>query len=160
LTEYHVEAAIAWVDAKAISTEETDWKHIVSLYELLMTIHPSPVVALNRAIAIGQHEGPIRGIEEICAIVDRDRLANYPFYFAALGEFEFRAGRYDISQEQFRKALAVARNQMEREFLQKRISSCERPHSMTISDTVASTASPRCCPSPRTSPSSGSTSAP
>jgi predicted RNA polymerase sigma factor len=88
----------------------------------------SPVVALNRAIAIGQHEGPTRGIEEICAI-DRDRLSNYPFYFAALGEFEFRTGRYDISQEHFRKALAVARNQMEREFFQKRISFCEHANS-------------------------------
>jgi RNA polymerase sigma factor (sigma-70 family) len=137
LTEYHVEGAIAWVHAKAISTEETDWKHIISLYELLMTIHPSPVVALNRAIAIGQHEGPARGIEEICAIIDRDRLSNYPFYFAALGEFEFRTGRYDISQEQFRKALAVARNQMEREFFQKRISLCERANSMINSGTGA-----------------------
>jgi RNA polymerase sigma-70 factor (ECF subfamily) len=126
LTEYHVEAAIAWVHANAISTEETDWKHIVSLYELLMTIRPSPVVALNRAIAIGLQEGPRRGLEEIRAIADHERLANYPFYFAALGEFEYRRRRYDVSEDQFRKALAVARNQMEREFLQKRIDACEQ----------------------------------
>jgi RNA polymerase sigma factor (sigma-70 family) len=126
LTEYHVEAAIAWVHATAPSAEETDWKRIVSLYELLMTIRPSPVVALNRAIAIAQHEGPARGLEEIRAIADLDRLANYPFYFAALGEFEFRAGVYEIAQEQFRKALAVARNSMEREFLHKRITACEQ----------------------------------
>ena len=130
LTEYHVEAAIAWVHATATSTEETDWKHIVSLYDLLMTIRPSPVVALNRAIAIGQHEGPTRGLEEIHAIADRDRLANYPFYFAALGEFEFRNGTYDISQEEFRRALAVARNPMEREFLQRRISACEQANAL------------------------------
>src|SRR5262249_23240474 len=115
LTEYHVEAAIAWVHTAAASTKETDWKHIVSLYELLMTIRPTPVVALNRAIAIGQLEGAEQGLAEISAIVGRDRLANYPFYFAALGEFEFRRGRYDLAQEQFRKALAVARNPMERE---------------------------------------------
>jgi RNA polymerase sigma factor (sigma-70 family) len=126
LTEYHVEAAIAWVHATATSAEETDWKRIVSLYEMLMRIRPSPVVALNRAIAIGQREGPTRGLEEIHAIVDRDRLANYPFYFAALGEFEFCNGRYDISQQQFRKALALARNPMETEFLQKRIRTCEQ----------------------------------
>ncbi len=130
LTEYHVEAGIAWVHATSISTEETDWKHIVSLYDLLMTIRPSPVVALNRAIAIGQHEGPTRGLEEIHAIADRDRLANYPFYFAALGEFEFRNGKYDISQEEFRRALAVARNPMEREFLQRRISACEQANAL------------------------------
>ena len=130
LTEYHVEAAIAWVHATAISMAETNWKHIVSLYELLMRIRPSPVVALNRAIAIGQHEGPVRGLEEIRAIADRDRLARYPFYFAALGEFEFRSRRYDISQQQFRRALAVARNPMEREFLQRRISACAQAEAL------------------------------
>lgn len=130
LTEYHVEAAIAWVHATAISTEETDWKHIVSLYDLLMTIRPSPVVALNRAIAIGQHEGPTRGLEEIHAISDRDRLAKYPFYFAALGEFEFRSRSYETAQEQFRRALAVARNPMEREFLQKRITACAEANAL------------------------------
>ena len=126
MTQYHVEAAIAWVHATAASTEETDWKHIVDLYEVLMTIQPSPVVALNRAIAIGQHEGPTRALAEIHAIAERDRLSNYPFYFAAVGELEFRSGRYDSSQEQFRRALAVARNPMEREFFQKRISACEQ----------------------------------
>jgi RNA polymerase sigma factor (sigma-70 family) len=131
LTEYHVEAAIAWIHATAISTGETDWKHIVSLYELLMTIRPSPVVALNRAIAIGQREGPTRGLEEINAIAEPDRLAHYPFYFAALGEFEFRNGKYDVSQKQFRKALAVARNPMESEFLQKRINACEQAEALT-----------------------------
>ena len=130
LTEYHVEAAIAWVHATAISMAETNWKHIVSLYELLMRIRPSPVVALNRAIAIGQHEGPARGLEEIRAIADHDRLARYPFYFAAIGEFEFRSRRYDISQQQFRRALAVARNPMEKEFLQRRISACEQAEAL------------------------------
>jgi predicted RNA polymerase sigma factor len=61
LTEYHVEAAIASVHAMAHRTEETDWGKIVSLYDTLMTIRPSPAVALNRAIAIGQHEGPNAG---------------------------------------------------------------------------------------------------
>jgi RNA polymerase sigma-70 factor (ECF subfamily) len=75
---------------------------------------------------IGLQEGPMRGLEEIRAIADHERLANYPFYFAALGEFEYRRGRYDVSEDQFRKALAVARNQMEREFLQKRIDACEQ----------------------------------
>jgi RNA polymerase sigma factor (sigma-70 family) len=130
LTEYHVEAAIAWVHATAISMAETNWKHIVSLYELLMRIRPSPVVALNRAIAIGQYEGPARGLEEIRAIADHDRLARYPFYFAAIGEFEFRSRRYDISQQQFRRALAVARNPMEKEFLQRRISACEQAEAL------------------------------
>ena len=89
-----------------------------------MAIRPSPVVALNRAIAVGQHEGPERGLEEIRLIVNADRLANYPFYFAALGEFELSSGRRKIACEQFQIALALARNQMERVFIEQRISAC------------------------------------
>ncbi|MBI3721031.1 MAG: hypothetical protein HY248_00630, partial [Fimbriimonas ginsengisoli] len=86
LTEYHVEAAMAAVHARALRAEDTDWGTIVSLYDTLMTIRPSPIVALNRAIAVAQKEGPERGLEEISSITDRDRLDAYPFYPAALGE--------------------------------------------------------------------------
>ena len=126
LSEYHVEAAIAWVHASAASAAETDWQQIVSLYDMLKAIRPSPVVALNRAIAIGQHEGPARGLEQVLAIADRDRLDSYPFYFAALGEFEFRRGRYEQAHEQFRKALELARNPMERHFLEGRVDASHR----------------------------------
>ena len=102
LTQYHVEAAIAWVHATAQRTEDTDWGKIVSLYNTLMTIRPSPVVALNRAIAIALLEEPERGLEEIRTIADRDRLATYPFFHAALGEFEFHSGRHEIAREHFR----------------------------------------------------------
>ncbi len=90
LTEYHVEAAIASVHATAARTEDTNWATIVEFYNALIKIRPSPVVALNRAIAVAQHEGPRRGLEEIYAIENRDRLSTYPFYPAALGELEFR----------------------------------------------------------------------
>ncbi|MBV8475252.1 MAG: sigma-70 family RNA polymerase sigma factor [Acidobacteria bacterium] len=126
VTEYHVEAAIAWVHTTADSPEDTDWRQIVGLYDMLLKIRSSPVIALNRAIAIGQHEGAARGLEEILAIVDRERLARYPFYFAALGEFQFRSGQYDLARKQFRTALNLARNSMERTFLTGRIRSCER----------------------------------
>jgi RNA polymerase sigma-70 factor (ECF subfamily) len=126
LTEYHLEAAIASVHAMAHHTEDTDWGTIVSLYDRLMTIHPSPVIALNRAIAVAQHEGSERGLEEIRSITDRDRLATYPFYHAALGEFELRSGRDEIAREHFRTALALARNPMERRFLEQRVGACER----------------------------------
>jgi predicted RNA polymerase sigma factor len=125
LTEYHVEAAIAWVHARAPRFEETDWARIVSLYDLLTVIRPSPVVALNRAIAIAQHEGPERGLQEIGAIADTDRLATYPFYFAALGELEHRGGRHETARGRFRTALALARNSGERQFLKQRIRVCE-----------------------------------
>jgi RNA polymerase sigma-70 factor (ECF subfamily) len=125
LSEYHIEAAIASVHASAECTEDTDWAKIVSLYDALMTIRPSPIVALNRAIAVAQKEGPERGLEEISSITDRDRLAAYPFYSAALGEFEFRCGRSHIAREHFRAALALARNPMERGFFDQRIRACE-----------------------------------
>ncbi|WP_437826040.1 hypothetical protein [Sorangium sp. So ce1153] len=89
-----------------------------------MTIRPSPVVALNRAIAVAQHEGPERGLEEIAAIEGRDRLAAYPFYFAALGELELRRGQRDAAAQHFRAALALARNAMERRFFEQRLEAC------------------------------------
>jgi RNA polymerase sigma factor (sigma-70 family) len=125
LTEYHVEAAIASVHATAARAEDTDWGRIVSLYDTLIAIRPSPVVALNRAIAVAQRDGPEHGLEAIGAIEDRDRLAAYPFYPAALGELELRRGRYKIARKHFRAALALARNQMERRFLDKRVAACE-----------------------------------
>jgi predicted RNA polymerase sigma factor len=94
------------------------------LYDTLMAIGPSPVVALNRAIAVGQHSGPERGLEEIHSIVGRDRLAAYPFYFAALGEFELRNGKPKLAREQFQKAMTLARNPMERVFIEQRIDAC------------------------------------
>jgi RNA polymerase sigma factor (sigma-70 family) len=125
LTDYHVEAAIASVHARAKRVEDTDWGAIVSMYDTLMNIHPSPIVALNRAIAVAQSEGAERGLEEIALIGDRERLASYPFYFAALGELEFRLGHGDTASEHFRAARALARNPMERRFLDQRISGCD-----------------------------------
>ena len=125
LTGYHIEAAIASIHACALCTEGADWETIVSLYDTLMTIRPSPIVALNRAIAVAQNEGPERGLEEIRSITERDRLAAYPFYSAALGELEFRRGRRETAREHFRAALALARNPMERRFLDQRVSACE-----------------------------------
>jgi len=134
LTEYHVEAAIACVHSMAQRSEDTDWGTIVSLYDTLMGIQQSPVVALNRAIALGQRDGPERGLEEIRAIAHRDRLAGYPFYHAALGQFEFRSGRLEIAREHFRTAQALARNTMERQFLERRICACKGATSAPLAD--------------------------
>jgi len=121
LTEYHVEAAIAAVHASAPRVADTNWTQIVSLYDTLMTIRPSPVVALNRAIAVAQRDGPERGLEEMGAITDSHRLATYPFYHAALGELELRRGRSEAAREHFQAALGLARNSMERQFLEQRM---------------------------------------
>ena len=124
LSEYHLEAAIASVHASARVIEDTDWTKIVSLYDSLATIHPSPIVVLNRAIAIAQRDGPDRGIEEIGAITDADRLKSYPLYWAALGEFELRCKRYEPAQQFFRSALTLARNDAERHFFTQRLNAC------------------------------------
>ncbi|MEP6733770.1 MAG: DUF6596 domain-containing protein [bacterium] len=124
LTSYHVEAAIAATHAAARTLETTDWSSIVALYDRLMDVAPSPVVALNRAIAIAQLDGDERGLDAISAIDDRDRLSSYPFYFAAMGELELRLGNNVIAREHFESALAIARNATERRFLAKRASCC------------------------------------
>ena len=126
LTGYHIEAAIASIHSTAPDVTATDWKTIVSLYDTLMVIQPSPIVALNRAIAVAQHEGSARGLDEIEAIAHRDRLAAYPFYSAALGELELRRGSLATAREHFRAALALARNPVERRFLEQRANACER----------------------------------
>ena len=125
LSDYHVEAAIAWVHTSAQRTEDTDWATIISLYDKLMAIRPSPIVALNRAIAIAQREGPQRGLDEIYAIRDSERLANYPFYHAALGELEIGSGRLEDARDHFVVALKLARNPMERSFFEHRIGACK-----------------------------------
>ena len=125
VSEYHIEAAIASVHATARGIEDTDWRKIVSLYDSLLTIRPSPIVALNRAIAIAQRDGPDRGIEEIRSIPDIDRLASYPFYWAALGECELRCKRCEPAQSHFRSALTLARNDAERHFFTQRLHASE-----------------------------------
>ena len=124
LTAYHLEAAIAAEHARATSIDDTDWSTIVWLYDRLLLIEPSPVIALNRAIAIAQRDGPERGLDALEAIADRERLDAYPFYRAALGELEWRRGRLDAARDHFAAALPLARNPTERRFLEKRVRAC------------------------------------
>jgi predicted RNA polymerase sigma factor len=126
LTPYHLEAAIAVAHAAARSIADTDWPQIVSLYDRLMAIAPSPVVAMGRAVAVGQSEGPARGLAALHAIDDRDRLARYPFYPAAMGDLELRRGRAIAARAHFEAALALARNDAERRFLDRRLRECDR----------------------------------
>jgi RNA polymerase sigma-70 factor (ECF subfamily) len=124
ISSYHLEAAIAAAHASAPSLEATNWPEIVLLYDRLMIVAPSPVVALNRAIAIGHSEGPGRGLEELRGIGDSDRLSQYPFYPAAFGELELRRGNTGAARASFTAALSLARNESERRFLEKRIAQC------------------------------------
>ena len=124
LSEYHVEAAIAWCHASAPAAEATNWAQIVALYDMLMRIRPTPVVALNRAIAIAQHAGPEEGLTAIHAIAGRERLSEYPFYPLALGELEFQCGRCATAHQHFTAALPLARNPTEQRYIEQRIGAC------------------------------------
>jgi RNA polymerase sigma-70 factor (ECF subfamily) len=127
LTAYHVEAGIAAQHASAGSASETKWDEIVRLYDALMKIRPSPVVALNRAMAIAESEGPERGLAAITAIEDVQRLAGYPFHPAAIAELELRLGRPHVAAKYFTLAKDLARNEGERRFLARRLDECVRP---------------------------------
>jgi len=125
LTKYHLEAAISCTHACASRSEDTDWELIISLYDKLIAINPSPVIALNRAIAIAQLHSPERGLQEISVIPDLERISSYPFYPATLGELELRRGNYALAKAHFATALSVARNAMERNFLRRRLDACK-----------------------------------
>jgi RNA polymerase sigma-70 factor (ECF subfamily) len=124
VSAYHVEAAIAAVDAGAPDLAATDWHAIVLLYDRLAAIAPSPIVALSRAIAIGQRDGPEDGLAALAAIRDRERLSDYPFYAAALGELELRRGDRAAARAHLGHALGLARNAAERRFLERRLRGC------------------------------------
>jgi RNA polymerase sigma-70 factor (ECF subfamily) len=128
---YHFEAAIAGAHASTPHARETPWREIVALYDGLMRLQPTPVVALNRAMAIGHAEGPERGLEVIHAIEAQDVLRGYPFYSAAIAELELRCGRPEVAKERFRDALGLARNPAERQFIEERMRACSAALSWT-----------------------------
>lgn len=121
VTAYHIEAAIAATHASAPTLRETNWHIIVTMYDRLMMIAPSPVVSLNLAVAIGERDGAQAGLSAIQTIDDRERLASYPFFYAAMAEFELKCGNHAAALAHFREALRVARNASERKFLERRM---------------------------------------
>ena len=93
LSEYHLQAGIAACHCAARDYASTDWPQILALYDRLVEIDASPVVALNRAIAVANVRGPAAGIAAVEAIRDREKLESYHLLYAVLGEFEARLGR-------------------------------------------------------------------
>jgi RNA polymerase sigma factor (sigma-70 family) len=124
VSEYHLEAAIAWCHASAPTAQATNWAQVITLYDTLLRIRPSPVIALNRAIAIAQHAGPEQGLVAIQAIDGCERLQAYPFYPMALGELELQCGRKTRASQHFTAALQLARNPTEQRFMRSRIEAC------------------------------------
>jgi predicted RNA polymerase sigma factor len=125
LTEYHLQASIAACHCTAKDYESTDWPHILSLYDLLIKLDNSPVVALNRAIVIANISGPQAGLDAISAIDGLDKLESYYLLYAALGDFEERLNHREAAAGHFRKAMELAELKSEKAFLEKRIKRCE-----------------------------------
>lgn len=125
LSVYHVEAAIAEVHTRHPSYDETRWDQVVTLYDTLLGLRDSPVVALQRALAIAERDGAEAGLAAIHAI-EPARLTGYPFYFAALGQLELRLERGAVAREHFAQALELARNDLERRFLASRLAECDK----------------------------------
>lgn len=121
---FHIEAAIAAAHANAARIEDTRWDTIVWMYDHLMRMAPSPVVSLNRAIAIGERDGAAAGQAALTEMADRERLADYPFYHAALAEFARKLGDRNAARVHFADAVARARNAPERSFLRARMDAC------------------------------------
>jgi RNA polymerase sigma factor (sigma-70 family) len=129
LSEFHLEAAIALLHSGAETYGKTDWARIRELYDLLYTLKPTPVVALNRAIAAGMAEGPLKGLAELEAISDSAKLDDYPFYPAAQGEFYRLAGDSEKARTCFETALKLARNPAEARFLKRKLEAVAASHS-------------------------------
>lgn len=118
---YVLQAAIAAVHATSPGAKETDWAQIVALYDVLLRIDPSPVVALNRAAALGMHEGPEAGLEAIEAVQQQGGLDDYHLAHAARADMQRRLGLAQAAQDSYRRALELARQPAERRFLQLRL---------------------------------------
>jgi len=124
ISEYHFQAGIAACHATAIDYESTDWARILSLYDRLIELDDSPVVALNRAVAVANVRGPEAGLQTLRAIRDREKLDSYYLFYAVVGEFEMRLNNHVVAAEQFRKAFELAETKSERAFLLKRLQRC------------------------------------
>ncbi|MBX4971496.1 RNA polymerase sigma-70 factor (ECF subfamily) [Rhizobium binae] len=119
---YTVQAAIAAEHAKAPTAEETDWRRIAFFYDLLLAAQPSPVVELNRAVAISMAEGPAKGLDLIDAILGRRELQAYHLAHSARADFLRRLGRREEAIASYQTALSLCRQEPEQAFLRKRIS--------------------------------------
>jgi RNA polymerase sigma-70 factor (ECF subfamily) len=118
---YTLQAAIAAVHAEAESVAATDWRQIVTLYNQLVRIHPSPIVQLNRAVAIAECDGPEAGLTHIDALLEHGELANYYLAHSARADMYRRLGRTAEAQSSYEKALTLTQQEPERQFLQERI---------------------------------------
>jgi len=119
---YALQAAIAAVHAAAPTAAATDWRRIAALYDALLAVNPSPVVELNRAVAVAMRDGPAAGLALIDRLLGRGDLAGYHLAHAARADLLRRLGRRDDARAAYEQALALAKQEPERRFLAKRLS--------------------------------------
>jgi RNA polymerase sigma factor (sigma-70 family) len=124
LSRYHLEAGIVSKHAAATSFATTDWTAIVTLYDLLLRIAPSPIHALNRAVAVAQRDGPAAGITELNKIPAASVPEGYYLWPAVVGELHRRAGHLVAAREQLGRAFRLATSPAERELIQSRLKAC------------------------------------
>lgn len=118
---YALQAAIAAVHAEAASEADTDWPQIVALYDVLMRVHPTPVVALNRAVAVAMRDGPQAGLVIVEALLAAGDLSEYHLAHAARADLCRRLGQKAEARASYRRALALVRQAPERRFLERRL---------------------------------------
>ena len=121
ISAYHLQAGIAACHCAAKDYESTDWQQIEALYDQLIKLDDSPIVALNRAVAVANVHGPKAGLQALGAVQRQDGLKSYHLFYAVLGELEAQLGRTEAAAEHFRKSLALAELKSERRFLLKRL---------------------------------------
>jgi RNA polymerase sigma-70 factor (ECF subfamily) len=124
LGTYTIQAEIAARHATAPSWEATDWFAIAALYALLARLAPSPVVELNRAVAVAMAEGPVAGLAIVDALQDEPRLREYHLLPATRADLLRRLGAFDEARDEYRRALALNENATQRDFLERRIAEC------------------------------------
>jgi RNA polymerase sigma-70 factor (ECF subfamily) len=121
---YAMQAAIAACHARAATAEETDWPRIAALYDGLAQLAPSPVIELNRAVAVGMAFGPAAGLDVVDALVDEPSLKAYHLLPAVRGDLLLKLGRFEEAGFEFRRAALLTGNARERELLQRRAAQC------------------------------------
>ncbi|HEX5496009.1 MAG TPA: DUF6596 domain-containing protein [Mycobacteriales bacterium] len=124
---YALQAAIASLHAEAPAYDQTDWPQILTLYDELLSVWPSPVVALNRAVAVAQVGGPARALAEVEEVEADGRLSGYQYLPAVKADLLRRLGRTAEASAAYRQALGLTRNRAEREFLTGRLADLGRP---------------------------------
>lgn len=123
---YALQAAIAACHARALTPEATDWAMIAALYAALYQLSPSPVIELNRAVAVAMAEGPAAGLAIVDRLTGEPALARYHLLPGVRGDFLFKLGRFAEAREELERAASLTRNARERDLLRERVAACDR----------------------------------